>query len=138
MTGSVAAVAPVLNISVLAKTRAPAAVENVIQLTEGSRSWSQPFAAAAAVVLIAGIAALIGFNRPQGSPETADRFVPVHAQNTYEGSNVDGVVFTKDNSPMQAVRHQFTDTYTWENKDGSRVELRIPVERVRYVPVQTD
>ena len=40
---------------------------------------------------------------------------------------------------MQAVRHQITGTYTWENpEDGSRIEIQVPVERIRYIPVHTD
>ena len=70
------------------------------------------------------------------SPAT---LVPTHAQNTYLGSQFDDIIFTDDRRPLRAVRHQFTDTYTWENpSDGSRVEIQIPVERVRYVPVRTD
>jgi hypothetical protein len=110
--------------------------------------WYQPFAAAAAVALIAGIAVLIGLNRQPAAGVGAAtveansvpvRFEPAHAQNTYLGSRNDGIVFTDDRRPLQTVRHQFTDTYTWENPlDGSRVEVTIPVERVRYVPVPTD
>ena len=129
---------------------APAAVENVVPMkTPPARSWAQPFAAAAAVALLAGVVALIGLNRNPAVTEaetvvtpvdaTPVKFIPAHAQNTYRGSNVDQIVFTKDRVPMQAVRHQFTDTYTWENPaDGSRVQIEIPVERVRYIPVPTD
>ena len=116
---------------------APAEVESVTPI-ESSSSWFQPFAAAAAVALIAGVVAIIGLNRPSGT-EDSPTYLPAHAQNTYEGSEVDGIVFNKGSHPMQKVRHQFTDTYTWENPDdGSRVEIRVPVERVRYVPVPTD
>jgi hypothetical protein len=106
--------------------------------------WLQPFAAAAAVALVAGIVVIIGLNRqPAAAPTAAEepkaRFTPAHAQNTYQGSRLDGLVFTEDRRAMQTVRHLFTDTYTWENPlDGSRVEVSIPVERVRYVPVPTD
>ena len=122
---------------------APAEVENAVTPLPAATSWFQPFAAAAAVALIAGVVALIGLNRPpldDGVSLTPDPvFVPAHAQNTYEGSRLDGIVFTEDSRPMQTVRHQFTDSYTWENPaDGSRVEIRVPVERVRYVPLQTD
>ncbi|MFT4548356.1 MAG: hypothetical protein ACI8XO_001829 [Verrucomicrobiales bacterium] len=139
---------------------APASIGgDIIEMpvSKSTSSWSQPFAAAAAVALIAGIMALIGLSRPDGTPKvTTDntklappigeaidaqpvKFVPAGAQNIYKGTNVDGIVFTEDRLPMQAVRHQFIDTYIWENPvDGSRVEVQVPVERVRYIPVPTD
>ena len=119
---------------------APAAVEQAVVPAEKPVSWFQPFAAAAAVVLIAGVIAIVGLNRPAGeTPETVNKFVPAHAQNTYRGSEIGEIVFDGNSQPMQAVRHQFTDTYTWENPaDGSRVEIEVPVERVRYVPLHTD
>jgi hypothetical protein len=131
---------------------APAAVGNITPLpTKARASWAQPFAAAAAVVLIAGIVALVGLSRPSDQGKAAEvrpgiviaaqpaRFVPSRAQNSYQGSQVDGLIFTEDRRPMQAVRHQFIETYIWENPaDGSRVEVRVPVERIRYVPVPTD
>lgn len=120
-------------------------------------SWSQPFAAAAAVALVAGIIAIIGLNRPAADPVgpgarpasnssdvTVDRavpvsFVPAHAENSYRGSNDDEIIFTEEGRPLRVVRHQFMDTYIWVNpEDGSRVEIRFPVERIRYVPVPTD
>ena len=117
-------------------------------------SWSQPFAAAAAVAIIAGIIAVIGLNRPedragdgvsgQAEPVTIDQphpvgFVPAHAQNTYQGSNYEDIIFTEDRRPVRVVRHQFLDSYTWVNpEDGSRVEIQFPVERIRYLPVPTD
>jgi hypothetical protein len=124
---------------------APANVELIQPPHDRSKSWFQPFAAAAAVALIAGLVTIIGLNRPakNGSPSAAAvspvTLVPTHAQNTYLGSQFDDIIFTDDRRPLRAVRHQFTDTYTWENpSDGSRVEIQIPVERVRYVPVRTD
>lgn len=107
------------------------------RLRQSSQSWFQPFAAAAAVALIAGIIAIVGLNRP--SDETGSGFVPTHAQNIYRGSNFDEIIYTDDRQPLQAVRHQIIGTYTWENpEDGSRVEIQVPVERIRYIPVHTD
>ena len=126
---------------------APAHIPHIIPMS--SKSWSQPFAAAAAVALIAGIIAVIGFNRtdsvvdtePPKEPVTPTpvHYIPQQAQNTYQGSNVEGIIFTEDHRPMQTVRHQFTDTFIWINpEDGSRVELHVPVESVRYIPVPTN
>lgn len=133
---------------------APAEIDsNVIALpkSDPENSWLQPLAIAAAVALVAGVIAIIGFNRPatklvEQPPEEAIslpvqpvKFVPAGAQNTYQGTNVDGIIFTEDRKPMQAVRHQFIDTYIWENpEDGSRVEVQVPVERRRLIPVPTD
>lgn len=113
-------------------------VDTATPMPKPAASWAQPFAAAAAVVLIAGIVALIGLTRPSNdSPQV--RFVPAHEQDTYKGSDMGDIIFTEGRQPLQAVRHQFTKSYTWENpKDGSRVEVTFPLERVRYVPVQTD
>jgi len=133
---------------------APAEKSAISPAAPSPASWSQPFAAAAAVAIIAGIIAIIGLNRPenragngvaeQAQPVTIDQphpvgFVPAHAQNAYQGSNFEDIIFTEDRRPVRVVRLQFIDSYTWVNpEDGSRVEIRFPVERIRYLPVPTD
>ncbi|MGI9244080.1 MAG: hypothetical protein ACR2RV_25005 [Verrucomicrobiales bacterium] len=133
---------------------APARLTEPAASAPSTIAWTQPFAAAAAVALIAGVIAIIGFNRQSGDSDQgiADvpggivvdnsvpvSFVPAHAQNTYRGSQLEDIIFTEDRRPVQIVRHQFTDSYTWVNPvDGSQVEIRFPVERIRYIPVQTD
>ena len=120
---------------------APAEVDTSVSNGPGAngQSWFQPFAAAAAVALIAGIVAIIGLNRPGTAEQDRPVLVPSHAQNIYRGSDLDEIIYTEDRQPLQAVRHQITNTYIWESpEDGSRVEVHVPVERIRYIPVHTD
>jgi len=105
-------------------------------------SWFQPFAAAAVVALLAGAVAIIGLSlSPDKKPVAAqpERFIPESAENIYEGSKLEPIVFTENRQPVQPVRHRFVESYIWTNpEDGSKVEIRIPVERIRYIDVPTD
>lgn len=108
-----------------------------------------PLAAAAAILIAAtGVFFAVLNNiepnpsaKPDGMvmlPEKAP-FVPVHAENIFEGVHDEGLFLTDDKVPVQGVRYQFSDSFKWRNpQDGSVIEMTIPSERFFLLPVQTD
>jgi len=106
-------------------------------------------AAAAIAIAAVGVTFAILNNLPKGqgggSGEIADRaalektFVPVAAENIFEGVRNEGMTLTGDNRPVQKLRYQFSDSYQWVNpSDGSTIEMTVPRERIILVPVPTD
>jgi hypothetical protein len=72
-------------------------------------------------------------------PNSERTFVPVRAENVFEGAQEEEFFLTKDQLPVQKVRYQFSDSYLWENPaDGTSIEMTVPRERLFIVPVRTD
>ena len=66
-------------------------------------------------------------------------FVPVHAENVFEGVNDEGFFLTGGKMPVHGVRYRFSDSFKWENpEDGSVIKMTIPSERLYLLPVRTD
>ena len=106
-------------------------------------------AAAAVAIAAVGVTFAILNNLPEdqgsASGDVADRaelkktFVPVVAENIFEGVRNEGMTLTGDNRPVQRLRYQFSDSYQWVNPDdGSTIEITVPRERIILVPVPTD
>ena len=73
------------------------------------------------------------------TPNIDRTFVPVRAENVFEGAQKEEFFLTEDQLPVQKVRYQFSDSYIWENpSDGTSIEMTVPRERLFIVPVRTD
>ncbi len=105
--------------------------------------------AAAVAIAAVGVTFAVLNNLPKNqggsSGDVAERaelkktFVPVAAENIFEGVRNEGVTLTGDNRPVQKLRYQFSDSYQWVNPDdGSTIEMTVPRERIILVPVPTD
>ena len=110
--------------------------------------------ATAAAIVIAAIGSLFAFlndsNRKDinsastpiiGQPENgeADEFIPIQTENIFEGIVEDNIFISEDKIPYQGVRYQFSDSFIWKNKDdGALIEMKVPSQRLFYVPIKTD
>ncbi len=110
--------------------------------------------ATAAAIVIAAIGSLFAFlndsNRKGinsastpiiGQPENgeADEFIPLQTENIFEGIVEDNIFISEDKIPYQGVRYQFSDSFIWKNKDdGALIEMKVPSQRLFYVPIKTD
>ena len=80
-----------------------------------------------------------GSGRVAGDATPRRAFIPVRAENVFEGASDEGLTLTEDNRPVQKLRYRFSDTYRWENpEDGSTIEMVVPRERLLLVPARTD
>ena len=110
--------------------------------------------ATAAAIVIAAIGSLFAFlndsNRQDinsastpiiGQPENgeADKFIPIQTENIFEGVVEDNIFISEDKIPYQGIRYQFSDSFIWKNKnDGALIEMKVPSQRLFYVPIKTD
>ena len=110
--------------------------------------------ATAAAIVIAAVGSLFAFlndsNRKGinsastpiiGQPENgeADEFIPLQTENIFEGIVEDNIFISEDKIPYQGVRYQFSDSFIWKNKDdGALIEMKVPSQRLFYVPIKTD
>mgnify|MGYP001237300844 CR=1 FL=1 len=105
--------------------------------------------ATAAAIVIAAIGSLFAFlndsNRQDinsastpiiGQP---DKFIPIQTENIFEGVVEDNIFISEDKIPYQGIRYQFSDSFIWKNKnDGALIEMKVPSQRLFYVPIKTD
>ncbi|MCP4849053.1 MAG: hypothetical protein GY899_14020 [Verrucomicrobiaceae bacterium] len=109
----------------------------------------RPLAVAAAILIAAtGVffAVLNNLDTHPGTPPgtmamTSNKvpFVPVHAENIFEGVEDEGLFLTGEKMPVHGVRYRFSDSFKWENpEDGSIIKMTIPSERLYLLPVRTD
>ena len=69
----------------------------------------------------------------------ADKFIPIQTENIFEGVVEDNIIISEDKIPYQGVRYQFSDSFIWKNKnDGALIEMKVPSQRLFYVPIKTD
>ena len=110
--------------------------------------------ATAAAIVIAAVGCLFAFlndsNRKDINsastpiivqPENgeADEFIPIQTENIFEGIVEDNIFISEDKIPYQGVRYQFSDSFIWKNKDdGALIEMKVPSQRLFYVPIKTD
>ena len=110
--------------------------------------------ATAAAIVIAAVGSLFAFlndsNRKDiniastpiiGQLENgdADKFIPIQTENIFEGVIEDNIFISEDKIPYQGVRYQFSDSFIWKNKnDGALIEMKVPSQRLFYVPIKTD
>ncbi|MFP6872267.1 MAG: hypothetical protein VCA55_02060 [Verrucomicrobiales bacterium] len=119
--------------------------------TENIRKFHflSPFATAAAILIGAAGVFFAVLNNIETNPATKPDamamvpekapFVPVHAENIFEGVHDEGLFLTSGKVPVQGVRYRFSDSFKWRNpQDGSVIEMTIPSERLFLLPVQTD
>ncbi len=70
---------------------------------------------------------------------TSATFVPVRAENVFQGAQDEGVYFTDERVPVRQIRYQFSNSFRWENpQDGSTIEMTVPQEKLFIVPLRTD
>jgi len=68
-----------------------------------------------------------------------NQFIPVRAENIFEGLAEDQIILSQDKIPYQGLRYQFSDSFIWKNKDdGTIIEMKVPSQRLYYVPIKTD
>ena len=69
----------------------------------------------------------------------ADKFIPIQTENIFEGLIEDNIIISEDKIHYQGVRYQFSDSFIWKNKnDGALIEMKVPSQRLFYVPIKTD
>ena len=99
----------------------------------------RPLAVAAAILIAAtGVFFAVLNNlstRPQAVPDSiakqpsTESFVPLHAENVFEGVEDDGLFLTGGKIPVHGVRYRFSDSFHWQNpKDGSVIKMTVPSE----------
>ena len=109
----------------------------------------RPLAVAAAILIAATGVFFAVLNNlstsPQAVPDSiakqpsTESFVPLHAENVFEGVEDDGLFLTGGKIPVHGVRYRFSDSFHWQNpKDGSVIKMTVPSERLYLIPVRTD
>ncbi len=107
---------------------------------------------AAAALLIASIGVFFATLNDQNSsnksttsknsleePVKRNQFIPINAKNVFEGVKDDGLFLSKDKTPYHGLRYQFSDSFLWKNEeDGSSIEMKVPSQRLFFVPIKTD
>lgn len=109
--------------------------------------------ATVAAIIIAFIGSFFAFlndsnNNSKSTTSTAtnpspkkdnNQFIPVRAENIFEGLAEDQIILSQDKIPYQGLRYQFSDSFIWKNKDdGTIIEMKVPSQRLYYVPIKTD
>ena len=57
----------------------------------------------------------------------------------FETTDIDNIFISEDKIPYQGIRYQFSDSFIWKNKnDGALIEMKVPSQRLFYVPIKTD
>ncbi|HIG84265.1 MAG TPA: hypothetical protein EYG40_14100 [Verrucomicrobia bacterium] len=72
-------------------------------------------------------------------PLKRNQFIPLNAKNVFEGVQDEGLFLSDDKIPYHDVRYQFSDSFLWKNEeDGSLIEMKVPSQRLFFVPIKTD
>ena len=109
----------------------------------------RPLAIAAAVLVAATGVFFAVLNNLSTNPGTGPgtiaenpatkSFVPLRAENVFEGVDDEGLFLTGGKIPVHGVRYRFSDSFHWTNpKDGSVIKMTVPSERLYLIPVRTD
>jgi hypothetical protein len=109
----------------------------------------RPLAVAAAVLVAATGVFFAVLNNLSTNPGTGPgtiaenpatkSFVPLRAENVFEGVDDEGLFLTGGKIPVHGVRYRFSDSFHWTNpKDGSVIKMTVPSERLYLIPVRTD
>ncbi|MFK7850979.1 MAG: hypothetical protein AB8D78_08380 [Akkermansiaceae bacterium] len=110
------------------------------------------YAAAAAVALLGGMAALMiptgtqgGKNITERSSEgsaipspVATKFVPASFNRNLSDTQDEGVIWRGKNIPHRVLRLTYTDRFTLEDKEGSVVEVEQPSDEFVIIPEKMD
>jgi len=104
--------------------------------------------AAAVLIAVTGVFFAVLNNlstNPQPPPggiakqPSTESFVPLHAENVFEGVEDEGLFLTGEKIPVHGVRYRFSDSFHWQNpKNGSVIKMTVPSERLYLIPVRTD